>query len=97
MKYIVRFRDDVFNEINEIYCWYELRSEGLGKIFLEKLGKCFDDISRNPFQYEKKNKNFRQSLTKKFPYLIIFEIESESILIYHIIHASRNPKLKYKK
>lgn len=97
MNYSIRFREDVFSEINAVYDWYELQSRGLGKLFLEELESCFENIRPNPFLFEKKYKKFRQALTKKFPYLVIFEIEGDSIIIYHIRHTSRNPKLKYKR
>ncbi|CAN5414937.1 hypothetical protein BH11BAC1_BH11BAC1_08460 [soil metagenome] len=95
MLYTVQFREDVFSEIHDIYNWYELKSKGLGKIFLDELDSCFKLISSNPFLFQKKIKKFRSALTRRFPYLIIFEIEKENILIYHVRHTSRNPKLKF--
>ena len=97
MDYKILFRDEAYSEINAIYDWYEFKSRGLGKFYLEELEKCLDNIRPNPFLFEKKYKKFRQALTTKFPYLIIFEIEDDSIIIYHVIHASRNPGLKFRK
>ena len=97
MKYAIHFRDDVFAEIVSIYKWYENQSKGLGSLFIEELEFCFDNIRSNPFLFEKKYKNFRQVVTKKFPYLVIFEVEGNSIIIYHIIHTRRNPDLKFKR
>lgn len=97
MNYKICFRDDVFSEVNAVYEWYELQSRRLGKLFLVELENCFEIIRSNPFLFETKYKKFRQALTKKFPYLVIFEIEGDTIIIYHIRHTSRNPKLKYKR
>ncbi len=97
MNYTIRFRDDVFFEINDAYEWYEIQSKGLGELFLKGLDKCFENIRMNPFLFEMKYLKFRQALTKKFPYLVIFEVDGDNIIIYHDMHSSRNPKLKFKR
>jgi toxin ParE1/3/4 len=78
------------------YRWYEKRQAGLGDLFLFEIESCYDRIESSPMLYAKIKKNFRQIILRTFPYVIVFEILKDDVVIYAVFHTSRNPKRKFK-
>ncbi|MCX2432059.1 type II toxin-antitoxin system RelE/ParE family toxin [Pedobacter sp. GR22-10] len=77
------------------YDWYEEQKKGLGDLFLAELSRCYTKIEKNPQYYQKIEKEYRHLVLNKFPYVIIFEIMEDEIIIFAIFHTARNPKLKF--
>lgn len=72
--------------------WYEAIDESLGQGFLEALGSTIESIQRQPLAFRVVHgSNVRCALTDKFPYLVLFTIESDIILIISVFHTKRNP------
>jgi hypothetical protein len=79
----------------EAYEWYEEQQAGLGDLFLKELDSCYDKIEIWPSAYAKVKKNFRQIILKKFPYVVVFEIFENNVVVYAIFHTSRSPRKKF--
>jgi len=97
MKYSIRFKEDALADASEIANWYNEKKNGLGLEFLDELELAVKKIKTNPFHYQVQKNEIRQILLDKFPYLVMFEIEQNQIIIYSIIHSKRNPKKKFRK
>jgi hypothetical protein len=72
--------------------YYELQQIGLGLRFNETVKDAVDSIQSNPF-YQIRYDNIRCFATKKFPFLLHFEIDEikQIILVHSLVHTSRNP------
>ncbi|SNS69658.1 hypothetical protein SAMN06295967_11715 [Belliella buryatensis] len=81
-------------EIIEAYQYYEKQQTNLGEFFLTQLDKCFKRVKSSPLLFPKKRDPFREALVSKFPFIVIFEIEKENIVIYSVFNTWRNPKNK---
>lgn len=81
----------------DAYDWYEEQKEGLGDLFLSELSRCYTKLKKNPLFYQKLKKNYRHLVLNKFPYVLIFEIIREEIIIFAVFHTARSPKSKFKK
>ena len=97
MKYYLYLKEEALADITEIANWYNEKRSGLGKEFLDELELCIKKIKTNPQLYQVQKKEIRQAILNRFPYLIMFEIEGNEIIVYSIIHGKRNPKKKFKK
>lgn len=95
MKLVIK--EEAARETIEAFLWYETKSRGLGESFLSELEECYNKVTQNPEAFQKQYKDFRHAQLKRFPFVIIFEIETESVLIYKVFHTSRNPRLRYRK
>ena len=73
--------------------WYDERDWALGDDFLRKVNDCIAAIQENPQKYPILHRQMRRALVRRFPYEIIFEIESDEIIIYAIYHCARNPEV----
>ena len=81
----------------DVYDWYEEQQLGLGELFLTELDACYDKLETWPAVYAKIQKNFRQIILKTFPYVVVFEIIKNEVVVYAVFHTSRNPKKKFKR
>lgn len=91
MKYKLEVKHEAFLDIKEAYLYYESRKKGLGKRFIETLEIYIDRIQKYPEHYQIKRNPYREVFIKDFPYLIIFEIENKSVIIYAVFNTWRNP------
>ncbi len=85
----------VDNDISEAVVFYESVQENLGSRFLDDWESTVNYITSNPFGCNVKRKSFRQANLKSFPYLIIYEVAANSIIIYGVIHNKKHPKKRY--
>jgi toxin ParE1/3/4 len=94
MKFEVVFRKEAKLDILEAIAWYEKRRIGLGDELFIALENEKHFIEQNPYHYEDKYKGIRKAITKRFPYIIYYKIESESkVLVYAVLHMKRSSKL----
>lgn len=94
MKYIVDFRKEAHLDILEAVAWYEEKREGLGDELFIAIENEKHFIEKNPYYYEDKYKGIRKAITKRFPYIIYYRIESERhLLVYAVLHMKRSPML----
>lgn len=94
MAYKVEFRPLATIEIIEAYDWYESRRVGLGLEFLNALEDFYDILLRNPFTFSYYEDSVRQGLVKRFPYVVVYEVMEEKIIIYSVFMARQDPAKK---
>ena len=94
MRYEVEFRKEAHQDILEAIVWYEGRREGLGDELFIAIENEKHIIERNPYHYEDKYKGIRKAITKRFPYILYYRIESKSkVLVYAVLHMKRRSRL----
>ena len=82
-------------EIEGTIEFYENRRKGLGKQFLEYFKGYLKILKTNPELFIiKKPPFYRELPLKKIPFVIIYEIFQDEVIIYSIFHTSRNPTKK---
>jgi toxin ParE1/3/4 len=72
--------------------WYERRSPGLGRAFLDLLEETLDDIAAMPRQFPLVYRDVRRALLKRFPFGVFFRLRRDQIRVLAIMHLSRDPK-----
>ena len=87
------------DDTSEAYNYYDEIQPGLGDRFLAELLIRFNEISRHPHYYGfiDAQKIIRDVKLKSFPYLVVYEIESEAVVIYSVHCAYRNPDKRIRK
>ena len=79
------------------YQWYEEQQTGLGDLFMSELDSCYDKIEVWPISDNIIRKDFRQIVLKRFPFVIVYKIVQERVVVYSVFHTSRNPRKKFRK
>ena len=97
-SYSIIFHPKAEKEYLESVEWYENALTGLGQEFVDEIGKIIHQIYTTPLLFPQKKLHFREAPSRKFPFIIVFELKPKQqiIQILSIYHTSRNPKKKYK-
>jgi len=72
--------------------WYERESPGLAQRFRDALDVVIEQIIAHPRQFQVVHKSVRRALLRRFPYALMFVIESDdSVTVIACFHGSRDP------
>jgi plasmid stabilization system protein ParE len=93
VKYRVRLRPELLDDVSEAYAWYEERANGLGDEFLRAFYAAIARIQRNPTLFRKAYSEFRRLFLRRFPFFLYYRIEDETIVFILLFHCARNPRI----
>ncbi|MEZ4879523.1 MAG: type II toxin-antitoxin system RelE/ParE family toxin [Chitinophagales bacterium] len=94
--YKIVYRPRALEELEDSLRWYGEKSKKVAENFKEAIKEKIESIKESPKQNPKKYKNYYEAKLKKYPFVIIYVVENERVLIVAIFHQKRNPKKKYK-
>jgi len=94
MIYKLVLRKRALNQIQKSYDFYESKSFGLGDRYIATVEKYIERITVNPKHFQIKREGIREAYLQKFPFVIVFQIVNDTIIIYSVFHTSRNPSDK---
>ena len=94
MDYKLEIRPLATIEIIEAHDWYELQREGLGLEFLDELEQFFQSLLRNPHSYTYYDEPVREGKISRFPYTVVYEVITASIVVYSVFMTSKDPSSK---
>jgi hypothetical protein len=82
------------NEALQAAFWYDERRDGLGDEFISEYETALSEIESSPLRFgsletQPRLKSIRRCLLKRFPYLIIFEVLADDIVVLAVTHGSR--------
>lgn len=97
MIFLLIVKPEAREELALTAIYYESLSPGLGIRFVDAWERTAADIQRHPQGYALKKGNFRQVMFRRFPYLVVFEILGNKVVVYAIIHARKHPSKRYKR
>ncbi len=97
MKYRLIIKEQAKFQIADAAIYYNKQREGLGFEFWGALEIAIQDILANPLGYQIRHEVYRTKLIKPFPYLLIFELIDEDIIVYQCIGGKENPLKRHKK
>ena len=96
MTFQLEIKEEAALEILNSYLYYQERRAGLGDEFLSHLEFYFERIISSPEHFPQKRKPYREAFLGRFPFLIIYEIFEDKIIVYSIFHTSQDPERKKK-
>lgn len=91
MSYEVIFKEEANYDVLEAHNWYESRRIGLGDDFLNELEEFVKVLETDPQIYQERKHNWRYCPLKRFPYIIIFEIEQQGVVVYAVFNTYQHP------
>ena len=71
--------------------WYENKAVGLGLDFTHRIEKAIAELLADPHRRSSNHYGFRYWPVERFPHLILYEITSEEILMFGVMHPSQEP------
>ena len=81
----------------EAYKWYEKQTTGLGEELLSELKTAYEKIAQNPDynSFIDGRKELRDYLINRFPFLIVYRVNSNTVEVIAVHHAKKHPDKKY--
>ncbi len=94
-KYSIKIEAEALSDIQSITDWYNETQSGLGKRFQETVINQISSLNKNPQIYAIRYKEIRCLIVKKFPYMVHFYINDETLTIeiLAVISTCQNPKI----
>ncbi|WP_353931165.1 type II toxin-antitoxin system RelE/ParE family toxin [Okeanomitos corallinicola TIOX110] len=92
MNYVLVFRPEVREELDDAYNWYQTQQIGLGDEFLECVDNMLNRICQMPESYAVVYLDVRRTVVRRFPYAIYYRIVSSRVIVTAIFHSRRDPK-----
>ncbi|HVQ36418.1 MAG TPA: type II toxin-antitoxin system RelE/ParE family toxin [Pyrinomonadaceae bacterium] len=86
-----RFLFPAEEEMTEASVFYEAASRGLGQDFLDDVQQAIDRVCEYPQAGEVIASDLRRVLLHRFPFSIIYSVETNLILVISIAHHARRP------
>jgi plasmid stabilization system protein ParE len=93
VKYTVRFRSEVPDDIVEACHWYENHKAGLSKRFLYELKVTLERIATAPEAYAKGERDVRAARLRCFPYVVHFRITEIEVVVIAVMYGGRDPSM----
>ena len=98
MSYSVFFKEEADNDVFDAQEWYESCRIGLGDEFLEEIEEYVKILEQDPHIYQLRKHNWRYCPLKRFPYIIVFEIERKEVIVYAVFNTYQHPnRIKLRK
>lgn len=91
MIYQVVLQSEAVADIQNAFEWYEGQLAGLGYELIEEVEEALERLSRHPQHYSASNQKYRKLRIKRFPYLVIFEIEDVQVIVIAVRRISQEP------
>jgi plasmid stabilization system protein ParE len=88
---MVRFLRPAELELLDAAQYYELQATGLGSEFLDKVDAAIEDIREHPDRWPILKTNIRRRLIHRFPYALLYRVDSDEIIIQATMHLRRRP------
>lgn len=88
--------EEAEDELREAILYYEDRQDGLGSEFFGRVTEMIAAIRVDPERfplYEGKRmaRKFRRVRVRRFPYLLVFEVRTDKVLVVAVAHTRRRP------
>jgi hypothetical protein len=88
---LVVFHPEADAEVVEAAVWYDGQERGLGSDFLDEVDAALGHIRNSPEAFGRISGEIRCHLLHRFPYGILYQIQSVRIYIVAVMHLHRDP------
>jgi toxin ParE1/3/4 len=85
--------DEAENDFDCSYNYYFDQNPKLAGEFFHHINTGLGNIKKSPFTFREVYKGIRKFIVKKFPFVIYFTVDNQTIKIIAIFHTSRNPQI----
>lgn len=87
---VVRYHPLFDCDVREAANWYDRWSPGLGDRFVDVVRNAVDRVIGDPESFAISSAGVRYVQTQTFPYVVLFDIVDESLIILGVLHTARS-------
>ena len=90
MSWPVTIRPRAEGDLQRAWQWYERERRGLGEKFLAEMRQLIGSLEHQPERSPLYYRGFRRLIARRFPYKVFYRIESDRVIVFRVLHASRD-------
>lgn len=90
-RYEIKLEEKVLTDFEDALFYYEMISTALGTNFTRMFLHAVEKLSANPHHYFNLTKKLRRITLGKFPYMLVYKIEEETVIIAGLFHRASKP------
>lgn len=94
MVYKLEIKDEAEQDIIDGFYFYSLKGNNLGERFVNEAEDIFNYIEKYPKHFQIVYKEFRQRMLKSFPYVVIYKITDDKVIVFSVFPAKSDPSKK---
>jgi len=96
VKLQLQFDPAAVRELRSARDWYNKANPGVGDDFVESFWRLTDRLLQSPASSPRRptpgsNREIRQATLRRFPYLVVYEVRDDALLIIAVAHGRRRP------
>lgn len=92
MPYTLSKAAIIKEDVAEALDYYDAISESLALRFEKELNEAFDKLEQQPYYYFKINGKYRRIVLPSFPYMVVYRIEEQTVIVIAVFHQKKHPK-----
>lgn len=89
--YEVSLEERVLEDFENAFIYYESISSALSTNFTRMFQLAIDKLSVSPYNYLKISKKLRRISLGKFPYVLVYTIKDDVVIIAGLFHKASRP------
>ncbi len=90
---IIKIKEQANTEVSNAYTYYESKQIGLGEYFLSDFNNTINSIKLSPNGFVKFHQ-YRQVRFSVFPFVIVYEVLENELVVYAVFETHQDPKKK---
>lgn len=93
MSLPVDLHADALREMEDASAWYEGQRSGLGFEFVADVERVLARVAEAPgsFPAWRRDDSAKKAVCARFPYVLLFDVESQRVLVLAVAHGRRRP------
>jgi plasmid stabilization system protein ParE len=91
MSFTLIFKPLAEAEVADAFAWYSQPDIGMGREFLDELGRIERFIRFNPLLYPRVEDDIRRASLRRFPYSLFYLIDESQVQVLSCFHQHRDP------
>src|SRR4051812_17576885 len=91
MTFEIQIEERVLHDFSEVFTYYHLISEVLSRKFEIAFTIALNKLSATPHSYYNIGDSLRRITVDKFPYMLIYKIAKEKVMVVALFHQASNP------
>lgn len=94
MVYSLEIKDEAEQDVIDGFMYYAPKGDGLGERFVNEVEDVFNYIEIYPLHFQVVYNDYRQRLLKSFPYIVVYKIIGNNVVVFSVFLAKDDPSKK---
>ena len=94
MSWLVLLHAEAEKDLITARDWYDQKRPQLGDEFLDEIAVAIHQLESDPERERPYFRSFRRVLLRRFPYKLFYQVTSDRVIIFRVLHAKQSHERK---